>query len=265
VESGWLDEGVDPDALVLNVLTKMDEADRDRWQRDLQVAADTSRGVENRRRSEISAAFEVLVDEDTGEITWAPVLAQESSASRNLEKLRSIMHEMKEMRGMSPSLTAEVTLLILRYAAQLVNRGVLVAVRQDSICGIGQFGLGRREESADEKVRKLVIPFDFPSVFRSVATSATTFRGPLGDAIWDRFLVDQLGGEEPAEVAVLPLTIDDEVVAMFYGDNLPEHSLVGTVDGLEILLHEIGVAVEKARLERRLKVLEARQQTPRSP
>lgn len=258
VESGWLDRGVDSEALVLHALTKLDEVERHQWQRDLADAAASADAAapERRRKSEISAAFEVLVDEDTGEITWAPVRPPGASASRDLEHLRRIMSEMSEMKGMSPSLTADVTLLVLRYAAQLVNRGVLLAVRQESVRGIGQFGLRFRDETADERVRNLIVPLDYPSVFFDVVRTGRSFRGRLRDTAWNRYLVDQLGGVEPADVAVVPLLIEGAVVAIFYGDNLPDRSVIGTVDGLEILTHEIGLAVEKARLERRLRTLE---------
>jgi hypothetical protein len=261
LETGWLEPGVDSNRLVLNALTKLDEGDRDEWELSLEAAATVQRQEveELRCKSEISAAFEVLVDEVSGEITWAPAVGGEVTApkpTRHLENLRKIMTEMVEMRGMSPSLTAEVTLLILRYAAQIVNRGVLFAVRGDAVHGIGQFGLHFADDSADRRISTMVIPLSASSVFLRVLEIGRTVRGRLPATEWNRYLVDRLGGGEPAEMAAVPLIIDGAVVAVFYGDNLPESSLVGTVDGLEILMHEIGLAVEKARLERRLKVLE---------
>ncbi len=262
LETGWLEPGVDSNRLVLHALTKLDEGDRDEWELSLEVAATAQRQEveELRRKSDISAAFEVLVDEVTGEITWAPAAPGGEVAPpkpvRHLENLRKIMTEMIEMRGMSPSLTAEVTLLILRYAAQIVNRGVLFAVRGDAVHGIGQFGLHFADDSADRRISTMVIPLSASSVFFRVLEIGRTVRGRLPNTEWNRYLVDRLGGGEPAEMAAVPLIIDDSVVAVFYGDNLPESSVVGTVDGLEILMHEIGLAVERARLERRLKVLE---------
>ncbi len=262
LESGWLEPGVDPDALVLNALTNLDEFERSQWQDDLDRAnAERVAELRNgRRQSEISAAFEVLVDENTGRITWAPSGGTSASPKpvRDLERLRRIMNEMAGIKGMSPSLTAEVALLILRYAAQILGRGVLFVVRQASIRGIGQFGLVFGSGSADRRVRNLDIPIDAPSVFANVLQTGRTYRGRLEANDWNRYLVEQLGGREPTEVAVVPLIVESSVVCALYGDNLPEGSVISTVDGIEILMHEIGLAVEKARLERRLKALEER-------
>jgi len=262
LENGWLEPGVDPDALVLNALTKLDEFERSQWQEDLERAnvERIEELREGRRKSEISAAFEVLVDENTGEITWAPAGGIPASPEpvRDLERLRRIMNEMAGIKGMSPSLTAEVALLILRYAAQVLSRGVLFAVRRDSVRGIGQFGLDLGPESADARVRNLDIPLDAPSVFASVLSMGRTFRGKLESNHWNRHLISSLGGREPNEVAVVPLMVESSPVCLLYGDNLPEGSVISTVDGIEILMHEIGLAVENARLERRLKVLEER-------
>jgi hypothetical protein len=43
------------------------------------------------------------------------------------------------------------------------------------------------------------------------------------------------------------------VVALLYGDNLPEEKPVGDTDSLEIFLGQAGIAMEKALLQRRLR------------
>ncbi len=263
LSSGWLEPGVDPDALVLNALTKLDEFERNRWQGDLDRASLES-GAEVRSghpKSEISAAFQVLVDDETGDVSWTPAAGSVvvPKPAHDLEKLRRIMGEIAGIEGLSPSLTAEVALLILRYAAQVLNRGVLLAVRPDSVRGIGQFGLDFGAESADERVRSLDISLDAPSVFASVLQTGRTFRGRLEMNEWNRYLIDRLGGVAPNEAVVVPLMVESSAVCLLYGDNLPETSVIATVDGIEILMHEIGLGVEKARLERRLEVMEERQ------
>ncbi len=258
VDQSWfLDQGVDSDNLLLRTLTKLDERDRGRWERALERAANKPAEASTRQvpQSELSAAFEVLVDNSTGEISWVP-LTTPTGPARKLASLREIMGEMSEMKGMSPSLTADVTLLILRYAAQVMNRGVLLAQRGDFLQGIGQFGLVFSSGSADQRVRDLKFPMDQPSVLSRVARHGIVFKGKLRGTEWDDRLIVSLGGGTPAGVVAMPLVIEETVVAVLYGDNLPDSTLIGTVDGLEILMHEIAIAVEKARLLKRVEALE---------
>ncbi len=255
LDADWfvLPEGVDSNELLLSALAKLDELERGRWERDLKAAAMAEVGASvAATKSDVSAAFEVLVNPSTGEVSWVQRPLAGPHPDRDLKDLRSLVGELKEMQGMSPSLTAEVTLLILRYAAQVVNRGVLFASREEHFQGIGQFGLRYAGTTADERVRKLRIPRQAPSALSLAAGTGQAFVGRPPSSEWTSLLVDQLGGGEPDEVAVVPLVVDGAVVALLYGDNLPAGGPIGAVDGLEILMHEIGLAVEKAKLERRL-------------
>ena len=71
--------------------------------------------------------------------------------------------------------------------------------------------------------------------------------------MWNRYLFGQLGGGAPTEVFVGPIVSEGKVVALLYGDNLPEKKPIGDTDSLEIFLSQAGLAMEKAILQRRLK------------
>jgi hypothetical protein len=249
LDAGWfaLEGGVDSDELVLDALTKLDEGERQRWERELAEAAiETAEPqAEGESRSEISAAFEVLVDQETGEISWIPASFGAPQPERDLSRLRRLIDEAREMQGMSPDLTAEVALLILRYAAQVVNRGVLLAVLGDTMQGIGQFGL--RFADADARVRQLRIPLEEPSPFAEVVASGRAFVGRPPESPWTSYLLERIGGSASCEVALVPLEVEGAVVAVLYGDNLPFSTRLEAVDVLEILMREVARGVEKAR------------------
>jgi hypothetical protein len=196
LDAGWfaLAQGVEPDGLVLDVLTRLDEEERAQWERDLAqpAVAATAPPVETEGRTDISAAFEVLVDQDTGEISWVPASFAAPQPERDLSGLRRLVEEAREMQGMSPDLTAEVALFIMRYAAQVVSRGVLFAVRGDTIQGIGQFGL--RFSDADARVRQLRILVDEPSVFAEVVAGGRAFVGRPPESPWTSYLLERIGG-----------------------------------------------------------------------
>jgi GAF domain-containing protein len=75
---------------------------------------------------------------------------------------------------------------------------------------------------------------------------------PTNGNRWDDYLCYQLGGRQPREVFLGPLLSEGRVVAILYGDNLPEEQPVGDTEALEIFLSQAGLAMEKALLERRL-------------
>jgi hypothetical protein len=66
-------------------------------------------------------------------------------------------------------------------------------------------------------------------------------------------LTEQLGGTLPEQIFLGPIISEGKVVAILYGDNLPEKRPIGDTEALEIFLSQAGLAMEKALLERRLR------------
>ncbi len=147
-----------------------------------------------------------------------------------------------------PPLTAEITLRLMRGAAQILNRGVLFLVRLEEVRGVAQFGLELPGRFAAEAVRHTTIPLGEPSVFRHVVERRETYRGPLPPTPWNHHLVERLGGRRPPEVAVVPMVVAGTVRAVFYGDNLPDPRGVGPLGRLEEAVAEGALAMERALL-----------------
>jgi hypothetical protein len=174
----------------------------------------------------------------------------------DLAELRKLMAEIQVRPGAT---VGEVALLILRYATRVVNRGALFGVSAEGISGIGQFGIGRGDDQApkvDRRVRQIHIPGDEPSVFSGVIEKMSTFHGHLERCPWNNYLVDQLGGVVPPEVVVTPIVVSGTVSAVFYGDNLPGGHPITTIHGLELLMIEAGLAIERNVLAEKLSWLQ---------
>ncbi|PLY11668.1 MAG: hypothetical protein C0624_01660 [Desulfuromonas sp.] len=169
--------------------------------------------------------------------------------SPGLHLLRGMLAELQ-----NPALGGGIILLVLRFASELMNRAVIFVVKDDAVAGLGQFGIESNEEPADVLVRKMSIPRDTGSVFDRLIEEMCVQRLKLGDNEWDNYLRSQLGGGDPAEVFLGPIISEGKVVAVLYGDNLPEATPVGDTESLEIFLSQAGIAMEKALLERRLRV-----------
>ncbi|NJC88834.1 MAG: response regulator [Desulfuromonas sp.] len=172
---------------------------------------------------------------------------QQSRQSPGLHLLRGMLEELN-----NPSLGGGIILLILRFASELMNRAVIFLVKEKEIVGLGQFGIELQGESADVKIRSTRIPTSEPSLFSEALTGMAPIRVTAADRPWDDYLFNQFGGRKPQEIFLGPLISEGRVVAVLYGDNLPEQKPVGETEALEIFLSQAGLAMEKALLERRL-------------
>ena len=172
--------------------------------------------------------------------------------SKQLTTLKSMFDELR-----FPTATAEVTLLILRYASEVVNRAILFMAKKDEVRGLGQFGIELASgASADKVVRNIRIPLSKPSLFRNVIESKRTYLGPLEASEQNSYFVNEAGGLKPDAVLAIPLIVDGKIALIVYGDNLPEQKPIRGLETLEIFMNQAGMALEKALLERKLAELQ---------
>lgn len=256
-----LSSGLNTDQFILEILTKLDEvsviagdtgvllseAEEDSGER---VAVE-----DGAPQLDIQNMVDYLLDPSTYQGSTSSG-ALSTDAAKELADLRSLMVEI-QLR--STSFTGEITLMILRYATRVVNRGVLCHVSAEGIRGIGQFGVDStlpEKVSADERIRKMLIPAHEPSVFFEVLENIHTYRGPLKPCKWNTYLIRQLGGDEPQEIIAIPIIVDGMIIGIFYGDNVPLHRSIGSIHGLELLMIEAGLAIEKRLLQAKLKQVE---------
>ncbi|QXE89275.1 response regulator [Geomonas subterranea] len=167
--------------------------------------------------------------------------------STGISQLRGMLEELN-----NPQLGGGIILLVLRFAAEFMNRAVVLLVKKESVQGLGQFGLQDKDGRADSRVRNLIIPRGEPSLFTQVLENRFTVKEAPDASVWTHYFMEQLGGGRPAEYFVGPIVSEGKVVAILYGDNLPEDKPIGDTDSLEIFLCQAGIAMEKALLQRRL-------------
>jgi hypothetical protein len=176
---------------------------------------------------------------------------EKEEPSRELAALKSMFDELR-----FPTATAEVTLLILRYASEVVNRAVLFMVKKNEVRGLGQFGIELKGKSADQVVRNINIPLNKPSLFLTVIDSRRSYIGELEQNESNAYLTKELGGDVPPFVLAIPLLVDGKIALVVYGDNLPDHKPIRGVDTLEIFMNQAGMALEKTLLEKRIAELQ---------
>jgi hypothetical protein len=175
-----------------------------------------------------------------------------SNASGDRASTASLLR-LKQMsdRLRDPSVRGEVLSLILEFAAESFLRVAIFMVRDDVAVGMAEAGLARADGPAGEAFREVSIPADEPAWFRTVLDRREGVRAPPSND-GDRDLAALLGSEVPREAYVAPIESSHRVVALMYVDNLPGDAPIGETTSLEIVLHEAGLALERALLERAL-------------
>lgn len=176
------------------------------------------------------------------------VSVSESGGGAGVSLLRSMLEELN-----NPELEGGITLLVLRFAAEFMNRAVVFLVGEDGIRGLGQFGVVDPDGHADARVRDLFIPLKSDPFFSRAIDSKMAIKAPPDGTEWNRYLLNELGGGTPEEMFLGPVISEGKVVALLYGDNLPERRAIGDTDSLEIFLSQAGLAMEKCLLQQRLK------------
>jgi hypothetical protein len=170
---------------------------------------------------------------------------------RALRRLREVSAQLREA-----AVRGEIIPMVMSFAAEHFSRVAMFLVRDDLAVGMAQLGLDRGGGPDDAELREMALPADEPAWFRAVCAKRAAVRGPPSDD-GDRRLLRMLGGRDPAEAYVAPLESGDRVVALLYADNLPDGPPLGDTHALEIVLHEAGLALDRAALERQLAEVEA--------
>lgn len=262
-----LPTGMNTDQFILDLLTRLDEMEAKHGGlsgRQAARAAQAAHAAESVREAERRGdageqALGNVLDYMVDTALFGSVRDESETAAEIADSLADLRSLMVEIQLRSPSFTGEITLMILRFATRVVNRGVLCHVSNRGITGIGQFGLegsGGGIGSADRRIRDMCIPLHEPSVFMEVLETMHSFRGALKHCRANDELARILGGPPPTEVVVIPIIVDGMIAGMFYGDNAPEGHTIGSVHALELLMIEAGLAMEKTLLRSRLRRVE---------
>lgn len=188
-----------------------------------------------------------------GIVDFLPEEAPRPPTTPGLQLLKSMIDELT-----SPRSHSDITLLILRFASEIMSRAVLFLVKKEEICGLGQFGIVLDGDNPERRVRAMRIPLHAPSIFRDVLDRRASMTKRPEETPWNAYIFDQLGGHKPQEVFLAPIFSGGRIVTILYGDNAPEDREIGDTTSLEIFLSQAGLALDRALLERKLKELKTK-------
>ena len=163
--------------------------------------------------------------------------------------LRSLEEVSEKLRD--PGTRGEVLNLVLDFAARRFRRVAMSMVTDHEAVGIAQRGLESVGGPSNEAFCTLRVPLEEPAWFRAVIDRGESLRAGPSDQ-GDRRLATKLGSRAPLEAFVAPIESGGRVAALLYGDNLPDTGPIGDTTIVAIVLHEAGLALDRAVLERAL-------------
>ncbi len=167
-------------------------------------------------------------------------------AEIGLRRLRETSERMRD-----PAMRGEALSIVLEFASESFSRVAIFMVRDDRAVGIAQIGLPSTGGPEDDAFRMLEIDVDEIDCFQSVIDTrrALSVKSGTGGIV---SLTELLGDQEPSEAYLAPIESGGRVVALLYADQLPALRPIGDTTIVEIVLHEAGLALERALLERAL-------------
>ena len=171
----------------------------------------------------------------------------DSGAPRSLATLKSIMGE---IRG--PEFTGEVTQKILGFTRRVLGRGVLFVVRHDGFAVMGQEGITSEDGHLENELREFFIPIHEASILLDCAERKEMVLGRLEPTLWNQSMLSALGGETATDSVAIPLTVNDKVLLVLYGDDFSEDPDTGWLEELDLLMLQAGLAMEKDLLAKRI-------------
>ena len=188
------------------------------------------------------------LEEPGAEEGWADDWSQQAER-KDISSLKALTQELR-----FPNSASEITLLILRFASDIFQRGVLFMAGKSEVVGLGQFGL--EIELADEKIRATVLHLEKSAFLMRIVTEQRPYKGTVEKDEATKYLLNELGGSWPSEAAFFPIVAEGQVVALLYADNVSTGAAIAETEGLEIFISQAGLAFEKALLQRRIQEME---------
>jgi hypothetical protein len=170
---------------------------------------------------------------------------------------RRVLNGLDRLKGVSerlrdPATQGEVLTLVLDYAADAFARVAMFMVRDEVAVGMAQRGLPATGGPDDAGLRAMELgPGALPELFEEVLAERTARRRPMRGDLDLRFAT-RLGAATPREAYAAPIESGGRVVALIYADNLPDEKPLPDTTAFEIVLHEAGLVLDRAVLERAL-------------
>lgn len=165
-------------------------------------------------------------------------IATKEKLNRSLSLLKHLIEELAE-----PTDPSQIFLMILRIAAEYLERAVILLCTEEEFIGIGGFGLTGDEIPMNIRVRSISIPRDADTIFSQIYQLRRVHRGKLKRTPYNEKFINSLGKVFPNEIVAIPVLFQKKVLSILYGDNAEFKRPIGNTDGLELFLAQAGASL----------------------
>ncbi len=146
----------------------------------------------------------------------------------------------------------DISLVVLQYMADYLERCIIFLVRKDDLLGLGAFGVDENRETLSSAVMRLKIPLGPESVLQDVIENGRVFQGEIDSVLVNDRLYKSIGAPTCPNVLLVPLRTEKKTVALIYGDFGYSQATPVHTDALEILASQAGMAFELALTSRQV-------------
>jgi hypothetical protein len=183
----------------------------------------------------------------------SPATSRASPGSISPDTLTRLKEVSARMRDASSK--GGILSQVLQFASEGLSRVAMFMIRDGTAQGIAQVGLPKAGGPDQRGLREVALPDREPAWFRRVFDSRSPVLAAPSDE-GDQRLAVLLGNAIPEEAYVAPIESGGRVAALLYADNLPGGEAIGDTRALEVVLHEAGLALDRAWMEQALKQVE---------
>ncbi len=167
--------------------------------------------------------------------------------------LRGLLGELRQ-----PESASEVWILVLRVAAEFLDRAVLFVRRRKRLVAFGGFGPTGEEGNVETRVRKLSFELDEnPLLSAAISDRSPRISTPAAEP-GAATIMEALGPLRPTQFAILPLLAAGQVVAILYVDNAEGRSHLPDLRSIEIFFVHLGLTLENLALHQKVSAAPAR-------
>jgi hypothetical protein len=184
------------------------------------------------------------------------MLPEEGTVPRNVQPMTyvgSLYHTMLDLRRSYHSVT--VSLDVLRFVADYLERAILFLVKDKKLVGLGGFGLrgttGATDPGKSLPKLRVAIPPGSPvneAIKNGTVKMVTTLEG---DRVFKK-LYDLVGAPVRSEALLIPIVVNEQTTSLIYADNGTQDIEVCSPEPLGILVEHAGLLLENMLLRRKL-------------
>jgi hypothetical protein len=140
--------------------------------------------------------------------------------------------------------------IVLDYTVRKLERCILFNVKGTTAVLWGSRGLNLNQDRAASLKMKITNE----PVFHLFLDEGA-YRGPLPEEIGYQNFYNVLGMSRPREVVVMPVHLEDRLVAIFYGDSGERMAIEGSTDEFRRIVRLLAIALNLIVLKRKIRAL----------